>query len=167
MHWSMMCLIVVRVTFMKNVLIDDVSYCGKSYINQKCFDAWWVVFSWELHYSEMFWWTMCRCVVRVTLITNVLIDDMLYCRRNNHHKMRSFIGHSLSYIWHADVINVLSYEGFLISLTVRQCLPLLQLLHGNYALFRPSRRVCCSPKSLVCEDTLYCSIQPRPKVRVT
>jgi hypothetical protein len=41
---------------------------------------------------------MCRIVVRVTLIINVLMDDMLYCRRNNNHKMRSVIGHSLSYM---------------------------------------------------------------------
>jgi hypothetical protein len=34
----MMCLIVVRVTFMKNALIDDVSYCGKSYIHKECID---------------------------------------------------------------------------------------------------------------------------------
>jgi hypothetical protein len=35
----MMCLIVVRVTFMKNVMIDDVSYCGKSSIHKKCVDG--------------------------------------------------------------------------------------------------------------------------------
>jgi hypothetical protein len=33
-----MCGILVRVTFMKNVLIDDVSYFGKSYIHKKCID---------------------------------------------------------------------------------------------------------------------------------
>jgi len=31
----MMCRIVLRVTFIKNVLIDDVSYCVKSYIHKK------------------------------------------------------------------------------------------------------------------------------------
>ena len=35
----MICHIVVRVTFVKNVMIDDMSYCGKSYINQKCIDV--------------------------------------------------------------------------------------------------------------------------------
>jgi hypothetical protein len=34
----MMCRILVRVTFIKNALIDDVSYCGKSYIRKKCID---------------------------------------------------------------------------------------------------------------------------------
>jgi hypothetical protein len=34
-----MCRIVVRVTFIKNVLVDDVSYCGKSYLNHKCVDG--------------------------------------------------------------------------------------------------------------------------------
>ena len=41
----MVCCIVVRVTFIKNVLMDDMLYCGKSYINQEYFDMWWVVFS--------------------------------------------------------------------------------------------------------------------------
>ena len=31
----MMCRIVLRVTFIKNALIDDVSYRGKSYIHKK------------------------------------------------------------------------------------------------------------------------------------
>jgi len=40
----MMCRILVRVTFIQNVLVDDMSYCGKSYIHK-----------------------------------NVLMDDMPYC----------------------------------------------------------------------------------------
>jgi len=31
----MMCPMVMRVTFIKKVLIDDVSYCVKSYIHKK------------------------------------------------------------------------------------------------------------------------------------
>jgi hypothetical protein len=41
----MMRLIVVRVTLIRNVLMDDVSLCRKSYINRKCVDRRYFVLS--------------------------------------------------------------------------------------------------------------------------
>jgi len=64
-----MCRIVLRVTFIKNVLIDDVSYCVKSYIHKK------------------YWSRMCRIVLRVTFIKNVFIDDVSYCVKSYVHKI--------------------------------------------------------------------------------
>ena len=39
----MMCRIVLRVTFIKYVLIGVVSYCDKSYIHKRCINRWCVV----------------------------------------------------------------------------------------------------------------------------
>ena len=65
----MMCRIVLRVTFIK-LLIEDVSYCVKSYIHK------------NVLIDDV------SIVLRVTFIKNVLIDDVSYCVKSYIHKKR-------------------------------------------------------------------------------
>jgi len=62
-----MCRIVVGVKFIKNVLIDDVSYCGKSYIHK-----------------------------------NVMIDDVSYCGKSYIHK--NVLIHDVSFCYRVTFI---------------------------------------------------------------
>ena len=60
--------------------MHDVSYCGKSYFNKN-------VLMDDVSYCGKSYFNK-----------NVLMDDVSYCGKSNNHNMRSFIGHSPSYM---------------------------------------------------------------------